>query len=98
MLQPYRNPNRFLYRSYRWDAAKVKEVLERKRAAGAAPVNVAAEKSRLRRLLELAEAEGDSDAVAGRVPWSREVLHHLLAALVCVRLGCCAALGFAAMC
>ena len=39
-------------RSYRWDSAKVKEVLARKRETGRLPVNAAAEKSRLLRLLE----------------------------------------------
>lgn len=38
--------------SYRWDSVKVKEVLARKRDAGMLPVNAAAEKSRLQRLLE----------------------------------------------
>lgn len=47
--------------SYRWDAAKVQEVLARKREAGALPVNIAAEKTRLRQLLVLAH-EGKNDA------------------------------------
>lgn len=40
----------------------MREVLARKREAGALPVNVAAEKSRLRRLLEAATAAGDEGA------------------------------------
>ena len=39
-------------------------MLDRKRAQGAIPVNMAAEKSRLRRLLEEAEAKGDTVAAA----------------------------------
>ena len=50
--------------SYRWDSSKVRELLEKKRAAGALPVNVAAEKSRLKRLLEESTASGSTEEAA----------------------------------
>ncbi|KAF5836598.1 hypothetical protein DUNSADRAFT_5715 [Dunaliella salina] len=49
---------------YRWDSSKVRELLEKKRAAGALPVNVAAEKSKLRRMLEEATANNNAEEVA----------------------------------
>jgi len=48
--------------SYRWDSSKVREVLEAKRASGRLPVNIAAEKARLRRLLEGAEGKDPEEA------------------------------------
>lgn len=48
-------------RRYRWDSSKVRELLEKKRAAGAIPVNVAVEKSRLRRMYDLASASNDQE-------------------------------------
>lgn len=42
----------------------MKELLDKKRAAGALPVNVAAEKSRLRRMLEEASASNNAEEVA----------------------------------
>ncbi len=39
-------------RSYRWDSAKVREMLAKKRESGALPVNLTAEKARLQRLLD----------------------------------------------
>ena len=41
----------------------MRELLEKKRAAGALPVNMAAEKSRLRRMLELARAGNNKTEV-----------------------------------
>ena len=51
--------------SYRWDAGQVREVLERKRAAGRLPVNVAAEKARLKLLLDEAVGSGQDQEVRG---------------------------------
>ncbi|KAG1655298.1 hypothetical protein FOA52_002457 [Chlamydomonas sp. UWO 241] len=50
--------------SYRWDASKVREVIERKRAAGQLPANVAAEKARLKRLIEDATTRGAAEEVS----------------------------------
>ncbi|GAX80452.1 hypothetical protein CEUSTIGMA_g7891.t1 [Chlamydomonas eustigma] len=47
--------------SYRWDSNVVREMLERKRASGRLPVNIAAEKGRLRRLLEEARDNGRTE-------------------------------------
>ncbi len=75
------------WRSYRWDAAKVKEVLARKREAGALPVNLAREKSRLRELLAAAQERGDEAEMAmcvqgawGAVPLVCSMPPQLLAA------------------
>jgi hypothetical protein len=50
--------------SYRWDASKVREAIERKRASGQAPANIAAEKARLKRLLEDATTRGAAEEVS----------------------------------
>ncbi|GFH22716.1 Plus3 domain-containing protein, partial [Haematococcus lacustris] len=49
---------------FTWDAASIRAKVEARRQAGAAPVNIAAEKQRLRRLLEAAEAAHDDPEVA----------------------------------
>ncbi|KAL6752112.1 hypothetical protein V8C86DRAFT_2439491 [Haematococcus lacustris] len=51
-------------KSFTWDAASIRAKVEARRQAGAAPVNIAAEKQRLRRLLEAAEAAHDDPEVA----------------------------------
>eukprot|EP00798_Chlamydomonas_sp_ICE-L_P017800 gene17800-24175_t len=50
--------------AYRWDSSKVKEALEKKRAKGQAPVNFAAEKQRLKRLLDGAQIMSNVEEVA----------------------------------
>jgi len=50
--------------NYRWDAGKVREAVERKRALGTRVANVAEEKARLRRHLEDAQMSGTADDVA----------------------------------